>query len=412
MKGGITKDARQYLLSRLLPAVSLAIIVLELFSWVTPNIPHFGPLCPVSAHAAGSESITRTLQAPATSSAAFRDGCVDSAHAGFNFGGDVTMNVVNSKGATCSTGVNNCSRLLIWFDVTSLPGGSTISAASVDLNATAGSVSRTHGLHKITTSWTEGTQTGANCTGGGMTWNAPNCTDAWTTVGGDFNATASQTLTTGTTTGVKTFADVAALRTNVSGWVDSSSTNLGWLVKDENELNNGSQETWTYGAKENTTSTNRPKLSVTFTAVWDSYNNSARTVQDDTFSEGENTVFMRGTGYNLGGSYVVGYYDGIGDKRCTESVPATAGTLDSSCRFLGGAAPGAWTAIAFEPGITAPATLSAVSSDTHKVVGRDTFTVQSGAVVPEIPSTVAAAIVGAATLATFWWFTRSRPRHA
>lgn len=151
-------------------------------------------------------------------------------------------------------------------------------------------------------------------------------------------------------------------------------------------------------------------VSITFTAVWDSYNNAARTTQDDTFGEGETTVYMRGTGFNLAGSYVIGYYDGSGDKRCTETIAASAGTLDSSCAFRGAAATGTWHAVTFQPLIPSPSTYGAINQDTHKVVADDTFTVQTGAVVPEMPSMIASGIIGAATIAVFWWFTASGSR--
>ena len=144
--------------------------------------------------------------------------------------------------------------------------------------------------------------------------------------------------------------------------------------------------------------------------VWESYNDAARTAQDDDFGAGQSTVFMKGSGYLTSGSYVVGYYAANGDKKCTETLPASSGALNSSCDFLIPAASGTWHAVAFDPGITAPVTYGAIDTDDHRVISDDNFIVQSGAILPEVPSVIATILIGMATLGVFYWFSKSKSR--
>ncbi|MBM2825963.1 MAG: hypothetical protein HW403_27 [Dehalococcoidia bacterium] len=141
---------------------------------------------------------------------------------------------------------------------------------------------------------------------------------------------------------------------------------------------------------------------------WESYNDSGRTAQDDDFASGQNTVYMRGNGYDVAGNYAIGFYDASGTKQCTESIDP-AGTLDSSCTFWTGTA-GTWRAVTFEPGTSAPALYTSIDTPaeqrTNNVVSDDTFTVQAAAILPEIPSVVASIVVGLSVMATFLWFRR------
>ena len=64
------------------------------------------------------------------------------------------------------------TRVLMKFDVSSIPAGATIQSATLTVNVTTtspGSVASMHGLHRVLISWSEGAKTGF---GGGSTASA------------------------------------------------------------------------------------------------------------------------------------------------------------------------------------------------------------------------------------------------
>lgn len=137
-------------------------------------------------------------------------------------------------------------RSIVKFDLSSIPTGSQVSAATLTLaeTGTFGST-RTIGVHRVTTNWTESA----------VTWNSP-----WTTAGGDFVSTPTATASV-SWTGLLD-SDSWDVTTDVSAFVGGTATNYGWIVKDETE--NSSQQWWGFGTKENTTTSNRPKLTVVY----------------------------------------------------------------------------------------------------------------------------------------------------
>ena len=134
-------------------------------------------------------------------------------------------------------------------------------------------------------------------------------------------------------------------------------------------------------------------VSVSYTAPFESYSNSARTAVSDSFSASPNTVYMRGTGFSTGSTYKVAYYDAGGTKRFEEGpLSVSGGNLDSSIvtnNYPTGAA-GTWHAVVQRSGATAfPAAYSSINHDTHEVVADDTFTVNATAL-PAFPTAAAA----------------------
>ncbi len=91
--------------------------------------------------------------------------------------------------------------------------------------------------------WGEGNRTAGQGQGdtaldGDASWNnAIQGTSAWSTPGGDFDATASASLTiVGTTIGVDyTWLSTTELVNDVIGWYANPSTNFGWLLLNTNE---------------------------------------------------------------------------------------------------------------------------------------------------------------------------------
>ncbi len=141
------------------------------------------------------------------------------------------------------TNVPDTRRALIAFDVVgSIPAGATIVEASmtipVILSPTNG-VNSTFSLHRVTTDWTEGTKTGNSgntATTGEVTWNsAKHATTAWTTPGGDFNAMASSSTLITQLLGNYTWNSTPPMIADVQSWLDSASTNYGWVLKSDNE---------------------------------------------------------------------------------------------------------------------------------------------------------------------------------
>lgn len=218
-------------------------------------------------------------------------------------------------------------------------------------------------------------------------------------------------MATGTTTGVKTFADVAALRTDVNGWVSNSANNLGWLVKDTLETD-GSNATWIYAAKQNATAANRPKLTVTYTGSppWDSYDSGCASVTDTFDAPPNNVLCAKGTGVSTSTTYDIAYYDGAGAKVIEESaVTATGGALQSSSYTISSccasSTQGTWHVVAFESAATPPATYGAIVQNTDLVVADDTFTVNALAI-PELSTVLAAMGMGATAAAAYLWMRR------
>lgn len=147
------------------------------------------------------------------------------------------------------TGSRN-RRAVVRFDVSTIPIDAAIKTATLSLYMTT-TVNRTYGAHLITGSvlWTES----------GVTWNKRDSATNWTTAGGDFNATATSSISTGTSTGFKNW-DIKA---DVQAWVDGSATNNGTLIKDATE-NSSSQQLNQFASEENGTTARRPKLVVTY----------------------------------------------------------------------------------------------------------------------------------------------------
>jgi spore coat protein A len=136
-------------------------------------------------------------------------------------------------------------RLLIAFDVAgSIPAGSTVNAATLRLYL---SRTRTQDqavtVHRVLADWGEGTSdaggeegAGAPATDGDATWlyrfydsaDPPN-SPAWSTAGGDFDATASATTLVSNNTGYYAWTS-ATLAADVQDWLDGAAPNYGWIL--------------------------------------------------------------------------------------------------------------------------------------------------------------------------------------
>ncbi len=148
-----------------------------------------------------------------------------------------------TAGQVGSSGLNTIRRGLIAFDIAgNIPAGAIILTATFNLSVvqspSGGGINSTFGLYQITTEWLEGTKTGTSgsaATAGEVTWNsAKHITTTWTTAGGDFIVTPSaSTAVTGN--GAYTWNSTSDMVANVQNWLNSPSTNYGWLLKSDDE---------------------------------------------------------------------------------------------------------------------------------------------------------------------------------
>jgi spore coat protein A len=162
-------------------------------------------------------------------------------------------------------------RALIEFDVASaVPPGSTITSVTLTLRLDRTQTNTTNvALYKVLADWGEGASLAAGEEGGGgsaatgdATW-----TDrfypatAWATAGGDAAATASATTSVGSNLVDYTWSG-AAMVADVQGWLDTPATNHGWMLRAPAAA---AGEAKRFASRNNTDSTVRPRLSITFT---------------------------------------------------------------------------------------------------------------------------------------------------
>lgn len=168
------------------------------------------------------------------------------------------------------TNVGNTRRALVRFDLSTIPPGSTITAVSLTMNMSktvAGSTPVS--LHLANATWGEGTSdasgqegTGAPATTNDATWTHRFYnTTTWSAAGGDFNPTPSATASVDGNGNYNWSS--AAMLSNVQGWFGSPPANRGWFVLG---LESGTKTAKRFGSRQNGDPSQRPTLSVTYTA--------------------------------------------------------------------------------------------------------------------------------------------------
>lgn len=167
----------------------------------------------------------------------------------------------------------NLRRALLEFDIagSGIPAGSIINSVTLSLAQTkigpAGTA--TFELHPLLAAWGEGTSagtgTGGAPTAGDATWNFKLFnTSSWVTPGGDFGPT-SGTASFGTTNTIYTFVSQAGLVADVQGWLNTPSSNFGWILRAAVE-SPGVTTAREFGSRESSPA-QRPALTVNFTTV-------------------------------------------------------------------------------------------------------------------------------------------------
>jgi len=123
---------------------------------------------------------------------------------------DINGNLSNGSGSYLFVGVNNNGgiyRGLVAFDVSSvIPSNATITGVTLTLNMSrTASAAQTLSIHKVDSDWGEGTSNaggqegmGAASAAGDATWiHTFYNTQTWTTAGGDYNGSASASISVG-----------------------------------------------------------------------------------------------------------------------------------------------------------------------------------------------------------------------
>ncbi|MHC4908889.1 MAG: DNRLRE domain-containing protein [Planctomycetota bacterium] len=133
-------------------------------------------------------------------------------------------------------------RTVVSFDLSKIPAGARVNAVSLTMVMTLGQFPVTPvSLHRAETDWGEGGSIagGSACSGGGgggedaetddATWTfASFPTTTWNTLGGDFVAEPSASVSVGGT-GPYTWASTPELVADVQGWINGS-LNAGWVI--------------------------------------------------------------------------------------------------------------------------------------------------------------------------------------
>ncbi|MCC6320701.1 MAG: multicopper oxidase domain-containing protein [Phycisphaerales bacterium] len=184
--------------------------------------------------------------------------------------------VANGAGVYIHCGNNSngfARRALVQFDLSVIPSGSTITAATLTIRVDDGGNSgptETVELRRVTQEWSEGPSDPGGPGGGGVgalpgdvTWSHRNwSTLAWTNPGGTFAGTASASASVSSVAGPKTFTS-AGMVSDLQNWLDAPSTNFGWLLLG-NET--GSRTARRISSRQNPTPSEAPTLTVTYTA--------------------------------------------------------------------------------------------------------------------------------------------------
>ena len=170
-----------------------------------------------------------------------------------NYGANTIISVGSDASSEDQRGV-------ISFDLTDLPSSSTVNSAILRLyfsEIPSGDTNdnRTHGIHRIQLSpardWQELE----------ATWNDYSSSNSWSSSGGDFNATATDTIEVGST--LEDSWIEFNVTYDVQTFVDEDS-NYGWVIKDNDESGSKTRRYY-YSSNYNDNTSRRPQLVVNYT---------------------------------------------------------------------------------------------------------------------------------------------------
>jgi spore coat protein A len=184
-----------------------------------------------------------------------------------------TGTLSNGAGTSMLTSKNaggSLRRSLVRFDLSSIPAGATIQAATVTLYNDQATNSATVNLHRVSASWGEGASL---ATGNGDAGAPPAAGDAtwihrfypatpWSVAGGAYEAAASASASV---VGAGAYAWTSAgLVADVQAWLAAPADNFGWIaIGKESGAGNALKA---FATHEHADPARRPKLEVTFLA--------------------------------------------------------------------------------------------------------------------------------------------------
>lgn len=189
-----------------------------------------------------------TVSDPTVTLTAAADTYLDKGNADDNFGTSTSL-VVDKSGGSIGD-----SRAVLQFDLDSLPVGSVITGAVLQLEATANTGAFDINVYEVTQAWQEGASSGAI---GAASWNERLPGTNWNTAGGDFDSAIIATLNTAAI-GQHTW-DITSL---VQDWYTGAKTNNGLILGSPDS----GGETVTYDSREGGTP---PQLILQYTVVND-----------------------------------------------------------------------------------------------------------------------------------------------
>jgi hypothetical protein len=169
------------------------------------------------------------------------------------------------------TAVSSIRRAVMQFDVAgAVPAGSTIESVRLvlQMNMTIASAQDVS-LHEALEDWGEGTSDAPGQEGAGTTSTANDATwihtyfpgSLWTTAGGEFDPTASATISV-KSDGRYTWGSTAAMVADAQGWLDTPASNFGWVIKHDDEATATTAKR--YASRENIVAQVRPRLEIGF----------------------------------------------------------------------------------------------------------------------------------------------------
>ncbi len=248
------------------------------------SVEHTWQVTVVDSGGGEGDPVTVVLQEGLNGYAGTRDTYVSSLDADRNRGGSTAMQTYHDGKV----------RVLIAFDLASVPAGATVRSAKLKLYCSTYSYPRDSyalSVHGITRTWTEGTAYYSFHEMDGATWNEHSYADGlstvagnWTAAGGDYAPTATASITSGLAAGTWQEWDITAL---AGKWVSGTQANNGVLVRSHVRAG----VLLKYWSSEYTVNASlRPKLEITYTAGGDT---NAPPVADDvsvTTDEGQSVA--------------------------------------------------------------------------------------------------------------------------
>jgi hypothetical protein len=189
-----------------------------------------------------------------------------------NQGGDMAYDgISDGSGPNIWTSVlasGTTRRALVRFDLSSIPAGSRVVSASLQLFVVRARDEHDLSLHRILSAWGEGASNGgdagvgAPAQTGDATWSHRIWPDTlWNQRGGDFVSTVSAVRAVGFGPASYTIASTPALVADVQSWLQTPGSNHGWMLIGNDQ---GSQNAKRLASRQSSTASARPTLVLDF----------------------------------------------------------------------------------------------------------------------------------------------------